>query len=69
MPLYHYTWQASFVHSRERIPVTISLGVASIGNSPISEELDSEELLQFADRALYQAKQNGRNRIAAGRGI
>ncbi|MHC1761552.1 MAG: diguanylate cyclase [Negativicutes bacterium] len=61
--------QASFVHCRERIPVTISLGVASIGNSPISEDLDSEELLQFADRALYQAKQNGRNRIAAGRGM
>lgn len=60
--------QARFVHRRERIPVTISLGVASIGNSPISEELDSEELLQFADRALYQAKQNGRNRIAAGKG-
>ena len=61
--------QASFMQGRERIPVTISLGVASIGNSPISEDMDSEELLQFADRALYQAKQNGRNRIAAGRGI
>ena len=60
--------QAKFMNGRERIPVTVSLGVASIGNSPISEELDSEELLQYADRALYQAKQNGRNRIAAGRG-
>jgi diguanylate cyclase (GGDEF)-like protein len=56
-----------FMHGKNRITVTISLGIASIGNSPISEELDSDQLLQYADRALYQAKQNGRNRIAAGR--
>ena len=58
---------ALFLQGKTRIPVTISLGIASIGNSPVSEELDAEELLQHADRALYQAKQNGRNRIAAGR--
>lgn len=59
--------QMPFMQGRERILVTISLGVASIGNSPVSADLDSDELLQFADRALYQAKQNGRNRIVAGR--
>ncbi len=59
--------QASFMNGRERIPVTISLGVATIGNSPVAEEFDSDALLQMADRALYQAKQAGRNRIAAGR--
>ena len=58
-----------FRYGKDIIPVTISLGVASIGNSPVSEELDSDELLQFADRALYQAKQSGRNRIAAGRSV
>ena len=58
---------ASFMQGKNRIPVTISLGIASIGNSPVSEEMDAEELLHNADRALYQAKQNGRNRIAAGR--
>lgn len=61
--------QALFSSGRERIPVTISLGVASVGNSPISEEMDAEGLLQMADRALYQAKQSGRNRIAAGRQV
>jgi diguanylate cyclase (GGDEF)-like protein len=60
---------ANFIHGRDRIALTISLGVASIGNSSGSEDLDSEELLQIADRALYQAKQNGRNRIAAGRNV
>ena len=59
---------ALFMQGKTRIPVTVSLGIASIGNSPVSEEMDAEELLQRADRALYQAKQNGRNRIAAGRG-
>ncbi|HWR29450.1 MAG TPA: sensor domain-containing diguanylate cyclase [Negativicutes bacterium] len=59
--------QSQFAYGKDLISVTISLGVASIGNSPVSEELDSDALLQFADRALYQAKQSGRNRIAAGR--
>jgi diguanylate cyclase (GGDEF)-like protein len=61
--------QAIFSTGRTRIPVTISLGVASIGNTPISENLDSDEFIQIADRALYQAKQSGRNRIAAGRSV
>ena len=52
---------------REWIPVTISLGVATVGNSPVAEDLDADALLQMADKALYQAKQSGRNRIAAGR--
>ena len=59
--------KAVFMTGRERIPVTISLGVATVGNSPVAEELDADALLQMADRALYQAKQSGRNRIAAGR--
>lgn len=59
--------QAAFMTGRERIPVTISLGVATVGNSPVAEDLDADALLQMADKALYQAKQSGRNRIAAGR--
>lgn len=58
---------AVFLNGRDRILVTISLGVASVTNSPVAEDLDADALLQMADRALYQAKQSGRNRIAAGR--
>lgn len=39
-------------------PVTISVGVAHFDN-----ESDWPELVERADRALYQAKQQGRNRV------
>ena len=59
--------QNDFLHGRQRIPVTISLGVAAVGGGLNTETMTAEELLRFADRALYQAKQNGRNRISASR--
>ena len=42
------------------IQVTISLGVAELGRD--CEDLQS--LLNCADRALYQAKEAGRNRVS-----
>lgn len=40
------------------IPVSISVGVAGLGHSE-----GKENLLHRADKALYQAKQNGRNQV------
>ncbi len=40
-------------------PISISIGVAATGG----EVTTPSELLQAADRALYQAKQSGRNRV------
>ncbi len=42
--------------------ITISVGVAS---KPQSQNLDADSLFERADKALYQAKENGRNTVAA----
>jgi diguanylate cyclase (GGDEF)-like protein len=42
--------------------VTISLGIATFPHEKIH---DSKELIEYADQALYKAKENGRNRVEA----
>jgi two-component system cell cycle response regulator len=41
-----------------REPLSVSLGISALGG----EEIRSEALVDQADRALYQAKSQGRNR-------
>jgi diguanylate cyclase (GGDEF)-like protein len=43
--------------------VTVSVGIASW---PAEMELDAEALIEKADKALYVAKERGRNRYAVG---
>ena len=45
---------------QQRIPVTISLGVAATFG-----DVDLDELTQEADQAMYLAKRSGRNRVAS----
>jgi diguanylate cyclase len=49
-----------FLHNNERILVTFSAGVALRG-----ENEDSEDLVGRADKAMYKAKQTGKNRVVA----
>lgn len=49
----------TFVFEGEEIPITISVGVATIEGEGIS----AEEFIQRADEKLYQAKSAGRNRV------
>ena len=51
----------NFDYQNQRIPVTISLGVAAL-----ELNMDSwEDLFALADRALYQSKNGGRNRVTS----
>ena len=52
---------SSFQWEGRIIPVTLSIGVAVAGG----KDADGEALIRAADAALYQAKQSGRNRVAA----
>lgn len=49
-----------FLHNNERILVTFSAGVALRG-----ENEDQEDLVGRADKAMYKAKQAGKNRVVA----
>ncbi|MBX2988729.1 MAG: GGDEF domain-containing protein [Bdellovibrionaceae bacterium] len=48
-----------FVFEGKRIPVTVSLGVAT----RLPTETEWSVLFDRADKALYQSKQNGRNKV------
>lgn len=54
-----------FNYDGQDIRITISIGAESI-NPEIS---DYEELINNADRALYQAKENGRNKVVTSLGL
>lgn len=49
-----------FLHNNERILVTFSAGVALRGPAE-----DQEDLMGRADKAMYQAKQTGKNRVVS----
>ncbi|MBI3269484.1 MAG: diguanylate cyclase [Planctomycetes bacterium] len=50
----------SFMLESDEVTVTVSVGVASV---PPEFEGELTELLERADKALYRAKQGGRNRV------
>lgn len=50
-----------FIFEDERIPITISLGVASLG----AMNWDANRFIKASDVALYRAKRTGRNRVCS----
>lgn len=50
----------AFEWNGQRIPVTVSIGVATY---PDMTALEPDDMVQGADRALYQSKTTGRNRV------
>ncbi|OGQ98180.1 MAG: hypothetical protein A2521_14880 [Deltaproteobacteria bacterium RIFOXYD12_FULL_57_12] len=51
-----------FQHEELTLAVTISVGVATCPHPQIG---DVQTLIEYADKALYRAKENGRNRVVA----
>ncbi len=49
-----------FVYEGTLIPVTISVGVAVLPNPAVK---DANDIVGFADQALYKSKNGGRNRV------
>ncbi len=52
---------AGFAWNGEAARLTVSIGVAAQAGA----ELELEKLMQAADRAMYRAKETGRNRVEA----
>jgi diguanylate cyclase (GGDEF)-like protein len=52
-----------FFFNRERIPVTVSVGLVAASQLAWAGEISVEELVRVADRRLYVAKEEGRNRV------
>lgn len=50
--------QLSLHYASQAIPVSVSIGVATLCHNE-----NKEDLMARADKALYQAKQNGRNQV------
>ncbi|CBL44605.1 conserved hypothetical protein [gamma proteobacterium HdN1] len=49
----------SVIHDGKEIPVTISVGVAAL-----QKQETTQQFMERADKALYRAKNSGRNRVA-----
>lgn len=58
--------ETEVIFEGQHLPVTISLGVASV----VPHTVDNPELLiQWADKALYKAKEQGRNKVCSWRAL
>ncbi len=49
-----------FIHDENELYITISIGISCLNDTA---EKSSKELITMADRALYQAKRSGRNKV------
>jgi diguanylate cyclase (GGDEF)-like protein len=55
-----YLWKSPIAIENQEIYTTISLGVT---DNIIGNPKNAEDMIRIADKALYQAKNNGRNQL------
>lgn len=53
--------ESTFTIDHEKYSVTVSFGVSS--TNPATMEISKNEFIEQADKALYESKKNGRNRV------
>ncbi len=51
--------ETEFIYENQRLPISISCGIATLDET----QTDHRSLIGDADRVLYQAKEEGRNRV------
>lgn len=56
--------RSNILWSGKQLTITVSIGVSTLEGGE-SDEQAHQRLLETADRALYQAKESGRNRVVA----
>ena len=52
-----------FIYMDKQIKITVSIGLASAAQVKQNDKLTAEELVRLADKRLYVAKNQGRNRV------
>jgi diguanylate cyclase (GGDEF)-like protein len=57
--------QYEFTHNGDRVHITISVGVSCYDSETGGKELEIDALVDQADKGLYEAKNAGRNGVAA----